>query len=132
MPVIGLVERFLEAFNARDEQRMLATLHEDIEFRFRHTVVKGKAGLKGLLRAQAQGAGYRIEHGRCLERDGKLAAEIRKELRWVETGELAEVEDVAAVFVAEDGLLVRYTELDDLASAITACGVTEKDEPSAG
>ena len=119
-PVIGLVERFLEAFNARDEQRMLATLDEHVEFRFRQMVVKRKAGLRGLLRGQARGVGYHIEHGRCLERDDELAAEIRKELRWVESGDLAEVEDVAAVFVASDGLLARYTEFDDLASAIAA------------
>lgn len=130
--VIALVERFLEAFNARDEQRMSATLHVEIEFRFRQSVLKGKAGLRSLLRQQAHGVGYHIEHGRCFERDGRLATEIRKQLRWVETGDLAEVEDVAGAFVAKDGLLVRYSEFDDLAAAIAASGVTETDEVNAG
>lgn len=128
MSVIPLVEQFVDAFNARDEQRLLATLHEDIDFRLLHAVLSGKAGLLGLVRQQSDGVGYHLLPGRRFERNDELVMELRKELRWVETGEVGLVEDVAGVFVAKDGVLVRFKEFDSLTAALAESAVTEADE----
>lgn len=125
-----VVEGFIGAFNARDVERLLELVDEDVEVDFGHTTLRGRQGLQDFLERQTFGAAYRVKHGRRFQRGEELVAESRQELSYVENDELAGVDQMAAVYLVRNGRLTRYAEFPDLASAFASSGVSEADEVS--
>jgi ketosteroid isomerase-like protein len=76
------LERFYDAFNARDEPRILAEIHPEIEFESRFaqaggTTYRGHAGVRGWLADLAQAWEYiDVELHATFERDGCTVALI--------------------------------------------------------
>jgi ketosteroid isomerase-like protein len=128
---LQIADRLIEAFNARDVDGVLALVAEDVEFELGHRTLRGPQQVRELVERQLYGSGYRIAHGRRFCRGEQLVTESRHELRHVATDEVASVEHLAALYVTRNGLLTRYAEFPDLASAIAASSVTESDETSA-
>lgn len=123
-----LAERLIEAFNSRDIDRLADVVDENAEFEFGHKTLHGRQEVEHLVKRQLYGTGYRVSHGRRFRRDDELVAESRQELSYVDDGESASFEELAALYVARDGRLTRYAEFPDLASAFAASSVAEDDE----
>jgi hypothetical protein len=123
-----IAQRLIEAFNARDIENLVALVDESVQFDFGGKTLHGRQQLKDFVERQLYGAAYRVTLGRRFLRGNELVAASRQELTYVGTGEPAGAEELAALYVARDGLLIRYAEFAGLASAFAASSVSEDDE----
>jgi ketosteroid isomerase-like protein len=114
------LERFYDAFNAREEERILAEIHPEIEFESRFaqaggTTYRGHAGVRGWLADLAHAWEYiDVELEDTFERDGCTIALITLHGKGRASG--IELHERAAHELSwRDGKLARlnYTERDD-------------------
>lgn len=121
-----------DAFNARDLDRLLALSAPDCELATGNHDKRGHEAVRRLLHLQSYGVAQHVRARRYLARAATVVVEALIELRWVDSGELAETEYGVAVFDANDGRVSRFRPQPDLASAFHAAGWTgraESDEP---
>ena len=118
------LERFYEAFNERDEARILAEIHPEIEFESRFAqaggmTYHGHAGVRGWLADLAQAWEYiDVELHRTLERDSRTLALITLHGKGRASG--IELHEPAVHELSwRDGKLasLRYTEREDAGAA---------------
>lgn len=118
------MRRFVAAFNDRDMSAVLSSVHDDVVFAFGPRSRTGRDEIRNFVERQLHGAAYRVEHRREYHAGSVVVAEARFELIVVETGELAEVEVDAALYVVDDGGLRRFQEFPDVAAALSAAGMS--------
>ena len=119
---LATVQAWGEAFDARDLERMTALSTSDCELVNRNGTLRGHDGICRLLHLQSYGVGQHVHPLRYHARGSTVVVEARIELRWVESGELAETADGVAVFDVEDGRVRRFQPQPDLASAFRIAG----------
>lgn len=117
------------AAEAGDAEALAALVHEDFEMVTMHRGTQhGRDAARGWLERQSHGVGMHVRPRRFFQRGGTVAVDAIIEMRWVETGEVAETRDGAAVFEVRDGLVSRLTVHPDIESALAAAGLDESDE----
>ena len=125
---LDAVRAWNEAAEAGDADALAALVHDDFEMVHMHRGVQhGPDAARDWLAKQSHGVGMRARPRRYFLRDGTVAVDALIELRWVETGELAETRDGAVVFVVRDGRIASLTVHPDIAAALAATGLDESD-----
>jgi ketosteroid isomerase-like protein len=117
--------RFYEAFDSQDLEAFVQTLDPHVE-------LQTARGLRiGL--AEARSWATRNPHGKLEQRivieelrehGTHIVALIRQQWWWAESKELAEDNEVAAMFTFKDGLIMRWQPFTDRAQALQAAGIT--------
>jgi limonene-1,2-epoxide hydrolase len=107
---VELVERFVDAFNRRDMEALLALCDVEIELYSPAGPLRGHEGVRRWAIKQWEGstpveaAIDRLEEAD----DGRVVEHGRLLFRWAETGELAQEVPVRAEFTIADGKVVRW------------------------
>jgi ketosteroid isomerase-like protein len=119
-----VVRRFYAAFDAEDLDGFVATLHEHVELQTARGLRIGREEARSW--ATRNPAGHLRQHflvDDLVEHHNHVVALVRKQWRWQESGEVADEEDIAALFTFEDGLISRWQPFSDRAAALTAAGI---------
>jgi hypothetical protein len=119
-----LIRRFYDAFNAEDLEGLVATLHPRVELvtargpRIGHDGARVWASRQpgGELEQRVVLDGVRV-HGDC------AVALIRRQWWWRKEDELAEDEELGALFEFRDGLIARVVTGEDRAAALASAGI---------
>lgn len=119
-----LVRRFYDAFNAQDLEGLAATLHPQAELVTARGPRYGREGARvwatrepgGELEQRVVLEGVR-EHGQ------RAVALIRRQWWWSGREELAEDEELAALFEFREGLIDRIVTSEDRAAALASAGI---------
>jgi SnoaL-like domain len=125
---LAVVRAWVRAFQERDAESLLALTCTDLEYKRWSGVERGHGAVRDLLHRQTYGVAMHPQPLRCFCRDDTVVLEVRVVGRYVNTGEVAGVHGGAAVFAVRGGCVVRYSPLPDLATALQAGGLSERDE----
>jgi ketosteroid isomerase-like protein len=119
-----LIRAFYEAFNAEDLDALVATLHGDVEL----VTARGpRYGHEGARTWAMRNPGGELEQRVVLdgvrEHGERAVALIRRQWWWRDGGELAEEEELGAMFELRDGLIGRVVTAEDRAAALASAGI---------
>ena len=124
-----MVRSWNVAAEAGDAEALAALVHDDFELVTMHRgVQQGPDAVRSWVAKQSHGVGMHVEPRRYFARGNTVAVDTIVEMRWVETGEVAETSDGAVVFEVRDGRVGRLTVHPDIAAALEATGLGESDE----
>jgi hypothetical protein len=126
---LAVVHLWGRAFNERDLDHLLALSASDIELATHKRPERGHDAIRRLLRLQSYGVAQHVRAQRYIARETTVVVEALIELRWVDSGELAETMHGVAVFV-RDGRVCRFCPQPDLASAFRVAGWVDRPEGS--
>jgi hypothetical protein len=126
---LAVVHTWGEAFNERDLDRLLALSTPDIELAKPNRAERGHDAVRRLVHLQSYGVAQHVHPRRYLARAATVIVQALIELRWVDSGELADTAHSVAVFDARDGQISRFRPLPDLATAIRLAGWTGHANP---
>ena len=124
-PEIQTVIAWHDALNSGDVERLLALSHPDVEV----GGPRGSAHGAQILREWVDRANIRLEPGRTFGEASTVVVEQGAEWR---SADPSNVQTVASVFVASDGLVTSVMRYPDLASALRAANLDESHERSLG
>src|SRR5215204_5828168 len=127
---LATVHAWEHAFNERDLDRLLALSTPDIEVATRNGANRGHDAIRRLVHLQSYGVAQHVRARRYLARAATVVVEAVIELRWVDSGELADTRHGAGVFDVRDGRVSRFRPEPDLASAFAVAGWTDDAEPN--
>ena len=117
-------KRFYEAFNARDLDAFVATLSENVELQTARGLRIGREEARAwATRNPTGGLEQRLVVEELREHTDHVVALVRKQWWWVESDELADDEETAALFTFSDGLITRWQPFTDRAAALAAGGI---------
>lgn len=121
---LQLIREFAAAWNERAPEKVVKLVAPDVHFdRMRHPVRGADALLEGIER-QSYGVGLYVFPRRAYGADGRYAVAARAERRYVESGEVAEVDDDSgAVIEIADGLITRFAPRPSLEAALADLGI---------
>ena len=122
------VHAYLDAFAARDVEGMVALADPGVEFVTPRGSQWGHQAIRNFMQRQTYGVAMSGELLRTFAGGDTVVTEGRVELRYADTGELAEESRSSTVYVVRDGRLVRLTPQPDLSSALREAGLTDADE----
>ena len=122
-----MVRSYVAALNARDVERMVELADEDVEFDTPRGSMRGHDALRGFMERQSFGAAFVVVPRAFYGRDDVVVMDARNELRYVESGELAESFDDAPAFTVRGGRVTRIDMRSDLPVALAAAGLDEGD-----
>ena len=119
-----LIRAFYDAFNEEDLEALVATLHGDVEL----VTARGpRLGHQGARTWATRNPGGELEQRIALDgvrqHGDRAVALIRRQWWWREEGELAEEEELGAVFELRDGLIARVVTSEDRAAALATAGI---------
>ena len=80
--------------------------------------------VREFIERQTYGVGLHIVRPRLFADGDTVVFAARAELRWVDSGDLADASDVAAVFLVHDERIARMELHDELRSALAAAGLS--------
>jgi SnoaL-like domain len=121
---LATVHAWGQAFNDRELDRLLSLSAPDIEIATPHRPERGHDAVRRLLHLQSYGVAQHVRARRYIARARTVVVDALIELRWVDSGDLAETTQGAAVFDVSDGHISRFRPLPDLASAFRLAGWT--------
>jgi hypothetical protein len=125
---VEVVKAWNAAYNARDAEALVALAHEDVELVSPRGVDRGHDAVRESVRRQAYGVGMHVFTHRRFHRGEHVVIAGTIELRFVDSGELAERFEAAAAFTVRDGRVARMEPHADLPSALAAAGVDASDQ----
>ena len=119
-----LIRTFYDAFNDEDLDALVATLHEDVEL----VTARGpRFGHGGARTWATRNPGGELEQRVVLEgvrqHGSRAVALIRRQWWWRDEDELAEEEELGALFELRDGLIGRIVTAEDRAAALASAGI---------
>ena len=118
------VKRFYEAFNAHELDAFVATLSENVELQTARGLRIGRTEARAwATRNPVGGLEQRLVVGELREHTDHVVALIRKQWWWAESDELAEDEEIAALFTFSNGLIARWQPFTDRDQALRAAGI---------
>ena len=121
---VAVVHAWREALNARDLARMLTLVDDRIEVLTPRGTERGVRSVREFMERQTYGVGLHIEQPRLFADGDTVVLAARAELRWVDSGDLADASDIAAVFHVHDQRIARIEIHDELRSALAAAGLS--------
>ena len=121
---LAVVQRWGLAFNERDLDRLLALSAPDFELVTPHVSECGHKAVRRLVHLQSYGVAQHVRPRRYHAQGTSVVVDAVIELRWVDSGELAETTREVAVFDVRDGRVSRLLPQPDLASALRAAAQT--------
>jgi ketosteroid isomerase-like protein len=120
------VRRFYEAFMAQDLDAFADTLCENVELQTARGLRIGVEEARSwATRIPDGGLEQRYVVEELVEHTDHVVALVRKQWWWAETDELADDEEVAALFTFKDGLIARWQPFTDRDDALAAAGLTQ-------
>jgi ketosteroid isomerase-like protein len=128
----ALVRRFVDTYNRGETQAILALVTPDVEFETPGGLERGpQAALRWAGKSTQEHALVRIEIERLVETGDQVVAFAERQMRWRETGELADASPSDAVMTIRGGKVARCQLLRDRREALRLAGL-EATEPPAG
>src|SRR5829696_7347306 len=124
---VAVVQAWREALNARDLARMLTLVDDRIEVLTPRGTERGVRSVREFMERQTYGIGLHIEQPRLFAAGHTVVLAARAELRWVDSGDLADASDMAAVFLVHKERIARMEIHDELRSALAAAGLSASD-----
>jgi hypothetical protein len=119
------VRRFYEAFNAQDLDAFVQTLDPHVELQTARGLRIGLAEARSwATRTPAGRLEQRIVVENLRENRNHVVAMVRQQWWWVDSEELAEDNEVAAMFTFKDELISRWQPYTDREQALEAAGIT--------
>lgn len=125
---VAVTEAWMQAFDRRDLDAMLALTSPDLEYTRWTGVERGHDAVRALLERQSFGVAMRsIRTLRTFSRGATVVVETQIESHFVDTGEPAGGQIGAAFFVVDEGLVTRFAPRPDLAGALADAGLAFAD-----
>ena len=121
---VAVVRAWREALNARDLARMLRLVDDRIEVLTPRGTESGVRSVREFIERQTYGVGLHIQQPRLFADGDTVVLAACAELRWVDSGDLADAGDIAAVFLVHDERIARIEIHDELQSALAAAGLS--------
>lgn len=124
----AMARRFIDAFNARDLNAFVATLHPEVEIHAIRGLRSGVEAAREWATRPPGGVQQRIVTADVSEHDDQVLVAIVREWWWEHepAGEGLAGEDVMAwLFDFEDGLIRRWRAFDDREQARAAAGTAD-------
>ena len=115
---IAVVRAWGEAFNRRDLERLLALAAADIRLTAGGRTYHGHDAVRRPVHLQSYGIARHVRPRRYVPLAATIAVEAAIELRWVETGELADTIEGVGLFDVRAGRVTSLSPQPDLATAI--------------
>jgi ketosteroid isomerase-like protein len=126
---LGVARAYDRAYDARDVERMVALAHEDVEAITPRGTARGHAPLRVFMARQTYGVSWHATERRYFYRGGNtVVVSVQGEWRYVDSGDVAERENGAAVYTVHDGLIARFQPFEDLDAALATAAMTQDDE----
>ena len=120
----ALVRRFYDAFNSEELDAFAATLADGAELQTARGLRRGvEEAREWATRTPTGHLHQRIEVDDVLEHGDHAVALVRKQWRWRDSGELADEEEMAALFTIRDRRIERWQPFTDRAEALRAAGI---------
>jgi SnoaL-like domain len=126
---LAVVHAWGEAFNERDLARLLGLSAPEIELAKPNRAQRGHDAVRSLVHLQSYGVAQHVHPRRYIARATTVIVEAMIELRWVDSGELADTALGFALFDVRDGQISRFRPLPDLATAFALAGWTGHANP---
>jgi len=119
-----LIRAFYDAFNAQDLEALVATLHPDVEMVTARGPRYGHEGARvWATRLPSGELEQRVVLDGVREHGDRAVALIRRQWWWQGKDELADEEELGAVFELRDGLIGRVVTGEDRAAALASAGI---------
>ena len=119
-----LIRAFYDAFNDGDLDALVATLHQDVELVTARGPRFGHAGARTWATRNPDGElEQRVVLDGVRQQGDRAVGLIRRQWWWREGDELAEEEELGAVFELRDGLIGRVVTAEDRAAALASAGI---------
>jgi ketosteroid isomerase-like protein len=124
---LDVVRSYIAALNAGDVERMLELADEHIEFVTPRGSMTGHDALRGFMQRQSFGTAYVVVPRAFYGRGDVIVMDALNEMRYVDSGELAESFEDGPVFTVRNGRVARLDIGGDLAAGLGATGLDEDD-----
>lgn len=118
-----VVEAWLDAYNARDLERLIELSRRDLVMDGLAGEQRGHEALRERLSSPSYGVSVRVRALRAWEGDGVVVVETLSEVRYGDTAEPGESTKGAASFTVRDGRVARMHVVTDLAEALRTAGI---------
>ena len=129
---VAVVRAWREALNARDLARMLTLVDDRIEVLTPRGTERGVRPVREFIERQTYGVGLHIERPRLYADGDTVVLAASAELRWVDSGDLADAGDMAAIFHVHDERIARIEIHNGLQLALAAAGLSASDRVTDG
>ena len=127
---LEVVREWIDALNAGDVERMIGLAHEDIVFDTRRGLARGQEQVRAFMARQGYGVAFRVVPSRYFVQGDTVVVDALNELRYVDSGELADSFEGPATFRVDDGHVTHFASHADLDTALRAAGMTRDSESS--
>ncbi len=121
---LDAVRAFIDGFNEQDFDLFLSVLDPAVEL---HTLklglITGHEEARRWATKQPGGLQQRLVIEDLLRRDDQVVALLRQQWRWEDGDEVAEENDVAALFTVSEGRIVRWQPFPDRTAALRTAGI---------
>ncbi len=121
---LDAVRAFIDGFNEQDFDLFLSVLDPAVEL---HTLklglITGHEEARRWATKQPGGLQQRLLIEDLLRRDDQVVALLRQQWRWEDGDEVAEENDVAALFTVSEGRIVRWQPFSDRTAALQTAGI---------
>jgi ketosteroid isomerase-like protein len=119
-----LVRRFYEAFDGQDLDGFVGTLHPHVELQTRRGLRIGlQEARTWAIKSSEGGLEQRYVIEDLVEHHNHVVALVRQQWWWAAEDELAEDNEIAALFTFDDGLISRWQPFTDRTQALQAAGI---------
>ena len=126
----ALVRRFVDAYNRGDTEAIVALVTPDVELETPGGLERGPEAAQRLAAKSTQEhALVHIEVERLVEVGDQVVVFAERQMRWRETGELADASPSDAVMTIRGGKVARWQRLRDRREALRLAGL-EPTEPA--
>lgn len=121
---MGAIEEFIRAFNERDLDGFVATLHPEVEIHGMRGLRTGVEEAREWATRPQGGVQQEILLDEIVEQDDTAVALIRRRMYWDEDGTEAGVDVMAWLFELEDGRVRLWKPYGDRDEALRAAGLS--------
>ena len=119
-----LIRAFYDAFNDGDLDALVTTLHHDVELVTARGPRYGHEGARIWATRNPDGElEQRVVLDGVRQQGDRAVALIRRQWRWREGHELADEEELGALFELREGLIGRVVTAEDRAAALASAGI---------
>jgi ketosteroid isomerase-like protein len=130
---LDAVRAFIDGFNEQDFDVFLSVLDPEVEL---HTLklgrITGHEEARRWATKRPGGLQQQLVIEDLLRGGDQVVALLRQQWHWEDGGEIAEENEVAALFTLREGRIVRWRPFTDRAEALRAAGIGAPNDSSPG